>query len=393
MNDPRGSIWRLWDLHYHTPSSFDVTDGISNEGIIDELVRRNIAAVAITDHHVLDVERIRILQTIAGDRLTIFPGIELRSELGGSESVHYIGIFSPEADLPHIWTKLQGKLSITPTDVAAKGGNDTIYVDFQDGSAVIHELGGVVSVHAGKKSNSIESISHATDYQRAVKVDLVEKCIDIFEAKDTSDANDYHTIVFPNIGTIRPIIVGSDTHHRAGDAERCPCWIKADTTFSGLKRILVEPERVFLGPEPRALGRQRTNTTRFCDMISFTKESDSLLDEHWFSGEVPLNTGLVAIIGNKGSGKSALADSFGLVGNSPRESYFSFLHPNKFRRPRERKAEQFKASLHWLSGESDPRRLSDSVDPTSVETVKYIPQNYLETICNEVAGGEGQLGR
>ncbi len=389
MNDPRGSIWRMWDLHYHTPSSYDVTAAISNEDIVAELLGRQIAGVVITDHHTLDVKRIHALQAIAGDRLAVFPGIELRSELGGSEAVHYIGIFPPEADLQHIWTTLQGKLSITPKDVAAKGGDDTVYVDFQEGSQVIHTLGGVVSVHAGKKSNSIERISHATAYQRAVKIDLVEKCIDIFEAKDASDAQDYRSIVFPNIGTIRPVVVGSDKHHQPADASRAPCWIKADTTFSGLKRILGEPDRVFIGPEPPAVDRQRTNATRYCNLLSFAKKSDSTLDEHWFLGDVPLNTGLVAIIGNKGSGKSALADSLGLIGNSPREKYFSFLHPDKFRRPRERKAEQFRATLRWLSGDLDECHLSAQVDATSVETIKYIPQHYLEAICNEVAGGEG----
>ncbi|MCJ7604055.1 MAG: AAA family ATPase [Desulfobulbaceae bacterium] len=389
MNDPRGSIWRRWDLHYHTPSSYDVTANISNEDIVAELLSRNIAVVAITDHHTIDVERIQALQVIAGDRLTVFPGIEFRSELGGRESVHYIGLFPPEADLHHIWTTLQGKLSITSLDIENKGGNDAVYVDFQEGSKVIHGLGGVVSVHAGKKSNSIERISHATDYQRAVKVDLIEKCIDIFEAKDASDAEDYCRIVFPNIGTIRPIIVNSDKHHRAEDAVRPPCWIKADTTFSGLKRILVEPERVFIGPEPPALWRQRSNMTRYCDLLSYAKVSGSTFNEHWFSGEIPLNTGLVAVIGNKGSGKSAMADSLGLLGNSPREKYFSFLNSTKFRRPRERKAEQFSTTLRWLSGDVNECHLSDRVVSTSVETIKYIPQNYLEAICNEVAGGEG----
>lgn len=388
MNDARGSIWRLWDLHYHTPSSYDVTECITNEEIIDKLLARHISVVAITDHHVIDVERIRALQAIAGDRLTVFPGIELRSELGGSQSVHYIGLFSPAIDLADLWTTLQGKLSITPSDVSAKGGNDAIYVDFKEGSEVIHSLGGIVSVHAGTKNNSIERISHATSYQRAVKVDLIRDCIDLFEAKDESDARDYETIVFPNIGTKRPIIVGSDTHHRVNDSERSPCWIKADPTFAGLKRVLVETQRVFLGPEPPAMQRQRTNSTRYFDALSFAKEPNSTLDEHWFSGDVLLNTGLVAVIGNKGSGKSALADSLGLVGNSPRESHFSFLHPDKFRRLRERKAEHFRASLHWLSGDVDVRQLSDAVDSTSVETIKYIPQNYLEAICNEVAGGE-----
>lgn len=389
MNDPRGSVWRKWDLHYHTPSSFDVTSKISNEDIVAELLSRDIAAVAITDHHTIDVGRIRDLQAIAGERLTVFPGIEFRSELGGKESVHYIGIFPPEADLAHIWTTLQGKLSITPLDVARKGGDHAVYVDFQEGSKVIHDLGGIVSVHAGKKSNSIERISHATDYQRAVKVDLIEKCIDIFEAKDAADAEDYCRIVFPNIGAIRPIVVNSDKHHRVEDADRPPCWLKADTTFSGLKRIIVEPDRVFIGTEPPALARQRANMTRYCDRLTFAKVPDSIFDEHWFSGEVHLNTGLVAVIGNKGSGKSAFADALGLLGNSPREKYFSFLNSTKFRRPRERKAEQFVASLRWLSGDINECHLSDNVDSTSVEVIKYIPQNYLEAICNEVAGGEG----
>lgn len=388
MNDPRGSIWRLWDLHYHTPSSYDVNNAITNQGIIEELLCRHISAVAITDHHVIDIERIKELQAIAGTRLAVYPGIELRSELGGSESVHYIGIFAPESDLSHIWTTLQGKMAITPSDVAAKS-NDAIYVDFKEGSAIIHKLGGIVSVHAGKKSNSIERIAHATDYQRAVKVELVEKCIDIFEAKDASDAIDYRSIVFPNIGMTRPIIVGSDIHHSVSDTERTPCWIKADTTFAGLKRILVEPERVFLGPEPPSLVYQRTNTTRYCELLTFTKKPDAITEEHWFTGDVPLNSGLVAVIGNKGSGKSALADTLGLVGNTPREKYFSFLNDDKFRRPRDHKAEQFQASLRWLSGDVVVRLLSENVAPSDVETIKYIPQSYLETICNEVVGGKG----
>ena len=196
MNDAQGSIWRLWDLHFHTPSSYDVADSISNEQIIDSLLARQVSVVAITDHHVIDINRIHGLQAIAGDRLAVFPRIELRSELGGRESVHYIGLFSPEADLSHVWTTLQGKLSITPSDVKAKGGDDAIYVDFKEGSAVIHSLGGLVSVHAGKKSNSIERISHTTDYQRAVKVDLVEKYIDIFEAKDGVLSASVHALNF-----------------------------------------------------------------------------------------------------------------------------------------------------------------------------------------------------
>ena len=95
MNDPRGSIWRKWDLHLHTPASGSDygNQSIINETIIQKLKDADIAAVAITDHFVMDVDRIVDLQRIAGEDITVFPGIELRSELGGNESIHYIGIF------------------------------------------------------------------------------------------------------------------------------------------------------------------------------------------------------------------------------------------------------------------------------------------------------------
>lgn len=59
---PVGSLWNKWDLHFHTPSSFDYENkGISNQEIIDKLVASGIRVVAITDHHTMDVGRIREL--------------------------------------------------------------------------------------------------------------------------------------------------------------------------------------------------------------------------------------------------------------------------------------------------------------------------------------------
>lgn len=68
MNDPRGSIWRKWDLHCHTPSSYDYRDkSVTNQQIIDTLKSNEIAVVAITDHHIIDVERIIELRRCANN--------------------------------------------------------------------------------------------------------------------------------------------------------------------------------------------------------------------------------------------------------------------------------------------------------------------------------------
>ena len=64
--------------------------------------------------------------------------------------------------------------------------------------------------------------------------------------------------------------------------------------------------------------------------------------EIWFENiGIEINSGLVAIIGNKGNGKSALSDSIGLVGNTPNHRDFSFLDRYKFRAPRPNRAENF----------------------------------------------------
>lgn len=89
-HNPKGSLWNRWDLHFHTPSSFDYQDkSVSNQEIVDVLVTAGIRVVAITNHHTIDVARVRELQKLGQDKLTILPGIELRSDQGG-DPIHYI---------------------------------------------------------------------------------------------------------------------------------------------------------------------------------------------------------------------------------------------------------------------------------------------------------------
>jgi len=97
---PVGSQWGKWDLHFHTPSSFDYHDkSVSDQQIIEGLGKNGIDVVAITDHHFIDVQRIKNLQQLAGESLSVLPGIEFRTDLGGKETVHLIGIFPENCDL------------------------------------------------------------------------------------------------------------------------------------------------------------------------------------------------------------------------------------------------------------------------------------------------------
>src|SRR5690606_14471966 len=105
------------------------------------------------------------------------------------------------------------------------------------------------------------------------------------------------------MGGRTPCIRGSDAHETAKslhpDHNRYG-WIQADPTFEGLRQLLHEPEaRGLVGPTPPA----PVDQSKIIKAVRFKGDND------WFATtEIPLNSGLVGMIGEKGSGKTAFAE-------------------------------------------------------------------------------------
>lgn len=293
----RGSEWRIWDLHFHTPSSYDYKDNsVTNEDIINILSENKVSVVAITDHHVIDIERIEDLQRLGKEKnIVVLPGIEFCSELGGAEAIHFIGIFPEIANLNTIWTKIQGQCSLTPGEIDSRG-QERIVCPFEKTSSLIIELGGLVTIHAGKKSNSIEGIKNNLLVKQEFKQQLLSTYHPLLEVGKIEDVDSYKSHVFPNIQFSLPIIMCSDNHNIREYTTKEKMWIKADMTFEGLKQILFEPEE-----------RVRIQSTK-PDEKDIYKVIDSIkLNEKGFwQGEIPLNSNLNTIIGGRSTGKSSL---------------------------------------------------------------------------------------
>ena len=301
-----GSNWKKWDLHFHSQSSNDYKDkSTTDQEIIDLLVANNVAVVAITDHHVIDTVRIRNLQHLGKGKITVLPGIEFRAELGGSESIHFIGIFSEQSNIEDIWIKLQSGCGITPVDISSKGGFENIHCDLKETCKLIHDLGGIVTVHAGDKTNTIENITNTLPYKMALKTDLVLNHIDILELGKVEDQNDYNNIVFPAINHRLPMIICSDNHEVKKYSVKQNLWIKAEPTFEGLKQILFEPiYRIHIAEQPPINPPIRINkvTLDFPIDATFENEKFCLAGKR----EVEFSPNFTCLIGGRGTGKSTI---------------------------------------------------------------------------------------
>ena len=202
-------------------------------------------------------------------------------------------------------------------------------------------------------------------------------------------------------GTPRLAVSGSDAHRfkgAPGNNDRRgygdfpsgkKTWIKADPTWRGLLQTLKEPaKRSFLGDLPPKLDKIKHNKTFYIDSISISKVPGSTLEQAWLDGcELTLNADLVAIIGNKGSGKSALADIIALLGHSQQKTHFSFLKKDRFRGKAGEPSRQFTGRLNWLAGDPAEMLLCDDPAPDKVEMIKYIPQGRFEALCNDHVSG------
>lgn len=370
----KGSEWGKWDLHVHTPSSNNCYKDktMTNETIINKLEENKISLAAITDHHIIDIKRIEKLQELGAKKnITILPGIEFKAEMRGSEPIHYIGIFSEKADLKYIWGEINSKANIA-TQKAEGKRDEEIYCDLKDTCILIKELGGLVSIHAGVKSNSIEVITNSLPVTMAQKRDIVEN-VDILELGKPEDAKGYREKVFKEVG-IFPMIICSDNHDAKNYTLKETCWIKANPTFEGLRQIIYEPEyRVRIQsqiPEDKK-PYSVIDAVRFLD--NRTKKK---FDDKW----IELNPNLNSIIGGKSSGKSLLLYHIAKTIDSERIDSIN-SEKGTFKKIEYLFEEDagFSFEVKWADGIT--YKLKDEEKPN--RPITYIPQLYLNRLAED----------
>lgn len=438
---PRGSDWRKWDLQVHTPASLKHNYPGPNpwksflEGL--ENLPPEFKVIGINDYLFLDGYE-RVLREKKNGRLQnimlFLPVIELRlDKFGGSvghlSRVNYHVIFSDEVQPGVIryqfinafckdyiltpgldgvrtrWKAIPTRDSLTDLGNLIKDSvppnerhrfGDPLIEGFNNLCFSLDTVNEALKSHyfTGKYLTAVGKAEWAdvkwNDHTIAEKKNIINPADIVFVSAESAHAWERAKRSLQKGGVNHRLLDCSDAHTcKTSEKDRlgnCFTWIKADPTFKGLMQVVNEfEERVFVGDTPPSIARVRDRPTRVMKSVSIKKRPGSTLAEKWFDCSIPINAELVAIIGNKGSGKSALADAIGLLGNTRRHREFTFLREDRFRDPRDNKAGHFEASLLWADDTVEgPVSLDQDPDPQAVERVRYIPQNYLESICNEV---------
>lgn len=418
-----GSIWRRWDLHIHAPGTKlsnafgDSEDDGVWEQYIDVLEDSPVQVFGITDYFCCDtyfkfIKRFRDRKPES--RKIFFPNLELRlsqsiSADGSHPNIHVIFDNNPELcsldKLTRFLTNLETQ-SINDENARCRCADLRTKADFESATVSLDDLLGALKKTFGDGQPYLIAFPanndglRSTDTNEPRKVGLADRidktCHLFFGRQDNRDWLLKTDRYASGEADPKPVVSGTDAHsfeeleRLGGDvAGFPPTWIKADTTFSGLRQIGYEPEsRVHIGAEPGVITRQGQDGTKFLTSLQIDQVTN--YDERngrWFKKvNLPLNPELVAIIGNKGSGKSAIVDIIGLLGESRQEAYFSFLTDDaKSKKFRQRGfAENFISHATWLSEKVDEKLLSDHCDTDRPETVRYLPQNYFEQLTNEI---------
>lgn len=445
-NSPRGSEWRKWDLHLHAPGTKQNDQFRAPEGgeRWDEYCRRlhesDVQAFGIADYFSADCYFAAVAEyrkRYPDCQKIFFPNVEVRTNYvvnKAQEEVNVHLIFNPfQPNLESRIKSFLGALKITRTDSSdrdVKASELTRTADFESATTTREYIRAALVETYGRDADLLDHVLIVTaanndgirakpGVKRKAEIsDELAKFSDAFFGNagnvewflGTSRAEDKSQYTEP-----KPVLSGCDAHSFADLDARLgrsvttptdgivlePTWIKADLTYEGLKQIVFEPaNRVYIGAEPEAERRVRQTGTRYIESLHIDCIAGYRTEQHgtWFSDEtIVLGKELVAVIGNKGSGKSAVTDVIGLLGNSHNqlsrglsggkpEELFSFLNKDKFLKAG--CAKHFEATLNWHEGEPDKKALDAKTATHLPEKVEYLPQKYLERICANIADDE-----
>ncbi len=411
---PKGSEWRKWDLHIHTPKSIVQHYGGDTETAWDAFIQKlaslppEVKAIAVNDYLFCDgYEYLLTRKDEISNIELIIPNIEFRlntfsGTANNSKRHNFHVLFDPSVLVQDIRDQLLNCLSTgykiqdgaqwqqTPTTrsleelgrqikTAAPAGNTVhsktdLEVGFDNITYKREDIEKLLEKNCFK-GRFVTAIGYSEWDQSKWDQSAAEKRTLINSANFSLTSLDDPAKVEENrkdlaTNKLNSLVLHSSDAHELDRIGQTMLWVKADPTFAGLKQVLNEPEaRVFIGATPPNFKPEHKVISR----VSIPSSNG------WFADNfsVELNRDLVTIIGGRGSGKSALAEAIAYGAGSQDESEDAFL----------KKAEKHKSSIKgttisvdWADGANTSFKVGELLEDKGL--VRYLPQGVVEELCS-----------
>jgi energy-coupling factor transporter ATP-binding protein EcfA2 len=426
----RGSEWRRWEPHIHAPGTvlnnqFGGTDPWDTYLQTLEALTPKIEAIGVTDYYVTETYEEVIRRHRLGrlpEVQLIFPNVEMRLDVAarkGFVNVHLL--VSPEdpnhiTELRRILSRLQfnahgDRYDCTREELIRLGRRaDPLLIEdraalrhgatqFKVNFARLKEIIGesdwakrnILVAVAGGADDGTSGIRQAAD---ATIRQEIERFAHVIFSSSAAQREFWLGLRARTVQELRqdyngckPCLHGSDAHHATLVGQPVQdrfSWVKGALTFDALRQACIDPDgRAYVGSVPplHAIPSQVVSEV-------------TLTDAAWANTPmVPLNPGLVAIIGARGSGKTALADMIAagcdaITGWSGDAN----VSPSFLVRARPLLG-QAKVTLTWGGGDTVSRSLdgSDANGPFSYPRARYLSQQFVEELCSSQGASEGLI--
>jgi len=419
-NNPKGSVWHRWDPHIHIPGTI-LNDQYNGPDPLGDFINRidesdpPIRVLGVTEYYLLDsYEKIVAAKHLG--KLTkvelIFPNIELRFGIGTSKNkaINAHLLVSPE-DPNHVKEVkrfLSGLTHSTGLETYKCTREDLIKLGYDHDKNISHEhlalatgvnqfkidhkqlldaykasvwatnnilIGISVATHDGtsglNNDDSFSSVRQTIERMAHIIFSSSEKQRKFWLGESDNTSKKEIESVF---GACKPCIHGSDSHKNedVGNPDRnLFTWIKGDLTFESLRQACIEPGgRVLVGPSP-------PNNQIGSNIIS---KINFLNADFIYPTELEINNGLVAVIGARGSGKTALADIIAAGGHAiaAQISKTSFI-----KRAFDHLTNAF-VTIHWEAGNATTQEVQRALylDSDNYPRVQYLSQQFVDQLCS-----------
>lgn len=376
MNDPRGSVWRKWDLHVHTPASiinnYGDSENVWEDYISDlESLPEDFKVLGINDYLFLDgyeklksekennnrLKNIDLLLPVVEFRIKKFAGVEFRN----TKRINLHVIFSNELQVNTI--KSQFLNALEQSYAVAPGVNPEFWAGSINHES-LRDLGRAIKESvppeklADYGSDLIEGFNNLnldeekifellkkpyfkdkyliaigktewdelqwSDGSIAEKKGIINRANLVFTSAESVEKyiNAQNKLTEQNVNDL--LFDCSDAHsfsHQSSIKDRIGNsfnWIKGDTSFEGLRQVIYERfERIRVQEENPQWNYPKPY---FSDIKIEPTEIFGDDGVKFDAKELPLNPNLVAIIGGRGTGKSLLLDTIAKTFNKVRRN-------------------------------------------------------------------------